>query len=475
MKKMSRGKRNFLKKWKTITALMAFEIILIVGGMYFFVKNLGSISFDPPSNSISEEINNSLSNCQPDGMCNIGPAASSPTTCDEDSLECEWPETIISRTCTCEICTEFDGCTKVPPLCTPSDCPVGYDSCGTSDNNEETTNCIRQENLKCIVYDAASTSPSNIYRYCKKAASAGESSTPTTPTPTPTPVPSPTPTPSPTPPMPILNPCLNILTFGANNTSTWETNFNVHYVRAACSGEPTACINTRLNPQTGSLRRYDRLFLGISRDPYLADSYALEYSKLSLTYPKLYEIGFDDFYTFWKDGLKLNNTALKTIIDNTKKINSNLKFGITLYNDEIPLVSNITSANRAKINYVHLYPHFRQTDIEGDIKKTKALFPNATIIAGSYAFDFKSRCTKGSTIACSGLVEYTYFIDSFQRQVNLLKSCQIGGIEFWPAYFGNEDKIDYTACLAKGQSLDTCITNTVKMRNEVNKILNTAK
>jgi hypothetical protein len=223
------------------------------------------------------------------------------------------------------------------------------------------------------------------------------------------------------------------------------------------------------------MRRYDRVFLGIDRDETKAASYALEYSNLSLTYPKLYEIGFDDFYVFWRDSLKFSNSLLGTIIDNTKKVNTHLKFGITLYSDEVPLTTNISYANRGKVDYVHLYPHFRKTDIEGDVAKAKALFPNAKIIAGAYALDFKSSCLPGENGSCSGQTELKYFIDSFQRQVNLMKTCQVDSIEFWPGYFGNEGNIDYQRCLAKGNTQEVCVQNTVNIRNGVINILRASR
>lgn len=266
------------------------------------------------------------------------------------------------------------------------------------------------------------------------------------------------------------------MTFGSGNTTEWEQSVGLDTVRANCSGEPTSCLENRLNSSSGFLRQYKKIFLGIIRDPSLTADYAFQYSNLSLSYPKLYEIDIDDFYTFWKDIIKLDNEELKKIIDNAKKINSNLKFGITVYDDNLPLLNSITAANRGKINYVHLYPHHRQTNIEADVATAKSLFPNAKIIAGSYALDFKSPCTNAvdDNVACSGSTELNYYKDSLERQVVLMKNCQIEAVEFWPAYFGNEEKMDdyHYACLDKGFTIEECIANTKKIRAAAQSILN---
>lgn len=270
--------------------------------------------------------------------------------------------------------------------------------------------------------------------------------------------------------------CWKIMTFGSGNTTEWEQSVRLDTVRANCSGDPSACLENILNPTTGYLIKYKKIFLGIIRDPSLTADYALQYSNLSLSYPKIYEIDIDDFYTFWKDIIKLDNEELKKIIDNAKKINSKLKFGITVYDDNLPLLNSITAANRGKINYVHLYPHHRQTNIEADVATAKSLFPNAKIIAGSYALDFKSPCTNAvdDNVACSGSTELNYYKDSLERQVVLMKKCQVEAIEFFPALFGHEEKMDryHYACLNKGFTIDECIANTKKIRAAAQIILN---
>ncbi|MFA5025622.1 MAG: dockerin type I repeat-containing protein [Candidatus Shapirobacteria bacterium] len=271
--------------------------------------------------------------------------------------------------------------------------------------------------------------------------------------------------------------CWNVMMFGSGNTDQWEKDLNLHDIRVACSGDPTRCLENRLNPTTGTIRKYDRIFLGITREKSKAADYALQYSELSKKYPKLYEISFDDFYTFWIGELGEDNIELKKIIDNTKKINPNLKFGMTLYQDQLSLLDNITLTNRRKVDYIHLFLHDRKTNIEGDVQQVKILFPNAKIIAGSYAFDFKSPCTEAVSDhePCRDSDELTYFKESLERQTTLMKNCKIEAIEFWPAYFGNENQIDFTACLAKGNTSDQCITNTKKMRSQALKIFNSIK
>src|SRR5207248_11311672 len=141
--------------------------------------------------------------------------------------------------------------------------------------------------------------------------------------------------------------------------------------------------------------------------------YAVQFSELSSHAPDLVEVGMDDFILLYRR-LESNSPADATsivlqTIDNLKSINPKLKFGITLYEDEVdsPFLrgSKLPEATRAKFDYIHLYPHFRQNGPKYGkyIPEVKKLFPNARIIAGAYAYDRRNylSCSQGGRSPCS--------------------------------------------------------------------------
>ncbi|MCJ7826231.1 hypothetical protein MUP56_01275, partial [Patescibacteria group bacterium] len=137
----------------------------------------------------------------------------------------------------------------------------------------------------------------------------------------------------------------------------------------------------------------------------------------------------------------------------------------------------------------HWYLLHRKTNTEkmrADVAALKKLFPKAKIIAGSYALDYKSPCTDSPTdkLPCYGQQELNYFKESLQIQATLMKSGLFEAIEFFPAWFGNEEKRTYTDCEDKHKklfnekpeiALPKCIANTKVMRAEALKILNAIK
>lgn len=88
-------------------------------------------------------------------------------TCPDKIKACEWPKTIMSSTCSCELCNGTNGCTGNPPTCTPGGCPSGYESCGVSGSEGKDSDCKIQTDIKCVVYHPDCNNPSNIYRYCR--------------------------------------------------------------------------------------------------------------------------------------------------------------------------------------------------------------------------------------------------------------------------------------------------------------------
>src|SRR5262249_15582560 len=139
-----------------------------------------------------------------------------------------------------------------------------------------------------------------------------------------------------------------------------------------------------------------KVFLAVSLATLATGDNAVQYSRLSLANPFLAEVGTDDFvaqYRRFAGSALQPSSVLETAIENLKSQNHNLKFGLTLYEDEMdhPYLQEprLTARVRDAVDYVHLYVHYRTNGpaYQTFVRQTHALFRNAKIIAGSYAYD----------------------------------------------------------------------------------------
>jgi hypothetical protein len=257
------------------------------------------------------------------------------------------------------------------------------------------------------------------------------------------------------------------------NTPEWNRALGVSATRSGCSSVPSACIHSAKE----TAHKYGvKVFISI---PLTADSpaRAVEYSQLSSSIPALVEVGTDDFVSAYR---KLSSTYLgdptsivEQTIDNLKSINPNLKWGVTLYEDELanPILQDtrLPAAVRAKFDYIHLYPHYRQNGLDYDkyIPDVKRLFPNARIIAGAYAYDRRQYlpCAQKAREACSTDQELDLFKKTIAIQRGLFKNGSLDWIEFYPGYFGKEGSwegwSDSRYC--KPGDRDTCIQITKQL------------
>src|SRR5258708_15226353 len=118
---------------------------------------------------------------------------------------------------------------------------------------------------------------------------------------------------------------------------------------------------------------------------------------MSLNAPFLVEVGIDDFVSQYKALFPNSNPSpdpailLNKIIANLKSANPALKFGATIYEDELtsPYLQDarLPSATRGQFDYVHLFIHYRDDgpNFDQSVKQAKQVFPNALIIAGPSA------------------------------------------------------------------------------------------
>jgi hypothetical protein len=235
-----------------------------------------------------------------------------------------------------------------------------------------------------------------------------------------------------------------------------------------------------LADRLAQLQGVDRIYLAPVA-PYALNTpeIAAEYSKLSLSHPVVSELGIDDFvstyYNLYKSQPGQNSDqVINNVIDSLKSYNPSLKFGITVYEDQLgsPYIgdSKLSPSVRAKIDVVHLYLHFRYNayGYSGYVAQAKQIFPNARIVAGSYAYDRIDYivCSEGGTVHCSKEEELYLYRVSLQIQLHLLRSGAIEGLEFEPGSFGKEDSlfISSNPAICQPARQAECTSNTKNLR-----------
>jgi hypothetical protein len=273
-----------------------------------------------------------------------------------------------------------------------------------------------------------------------------------------------------------------IITWGGNTTD-WNRTLHLGAVRLGCSDPPASCADYA--QQFSKSQGVDKIFLSILLQTEKTAVYVREYSRLSLNHPALYEVGIDDFVGQC-DKLNMTLPALSAflvqITRDLKGTNPKLTFGITVYEDELtsdhlPL-SNLDEQFRKSVDYVHLYPHYRQEKLSfsAAAQQTLKIFPQAKIIAGVYAYDRRDYlpCTSGNSTPCTNEQEVTFFAQSFKERLAAVGSGEAEWLEFYPGSFGDEAKWpNWTAPrICKPDRVHECVDNTVAMRAIVRKALN---
>jgi hypothetical protein len=258
------------------------------------------------------------------------------------------------------------------------------------------------------------------------------------------------------------------------NTTAWNMALSVAATRQGCSDPPASCVSF-----VGKVAQASnvRVSLAVPLNATTTADNALRYSQLSLTAPFLVEVGIDDFVDQYKALFSSTSqqpaSLLNKVIANLKSANPALMFGATIYEDELasPYLQDtrLPSSVRGQFDYVHLFIHYRQDgpQFATSVQQAKQLFPNARIIAGSYAYDRRAYlpCSRGGQ-PCSTQQELDLFSQTITLQAQLLSSGDVDSIEFYPGYFGTEEQWpgwnNPREC-ASGD-LTTCLANTKAMR-----------
>lgn len=220
-------------------------------------------------------------------------------------------------------------------------------------------------------------------------------------------------------------------------------------------------------------------YVSMLLNPSTSVSYAEDFSKLSLTYKHMLEIGFDDFIGRLEDDqiagtISSPNSFVLDVISATTKYNPNLMLGVTLYEDQLThtmTTTTLTASTRAKIKCIHLFLHYREDASRWNsyVSTAKSLFPNARIIAGAYPYDRIDYlpCAQGSSTKCTAAQEQSYYKLALENQAASVKAGSVAGLEFFFGYFGEpQDWSGWTgetnACLSS--RLSQCYANTTTLQ-----------
>jgi len=280
-----------------------------------------------------------------------------------------------------------------------------------------------------------------------------------------------------------VTPQLSAQTPNFPKVSTWYLNtpdenalLGVTSITLGCSSTPDFCF-TEMG-QVASSQDVQNIKLAIKMDPTTSATYATQFGQWSLTHPILFSIGFDDLVGRMEDLKLFQNIAQPgTVVTDTvnaaKAANPNLKFAVTMYEDKLgsPLLadSNLPPATKASVDYVQLYIHYRGDgpNYNTYIQQTKAIFPNARIIAGVYAYDRIDYlpCLPGG-VPCTVQQEEGLFEQLFLIQLSDLQQGIVDQLEFSPGYFGLEAQwpswTEPRRCAPT--RIPQCIANTLAMR-----------
>jgi hypothetical protein len=262
-----------------------------------------------------------------------------------------------------------------------------------------------------------------------------------------------------------------VITWGPN-TPEWNQKLHVTGMRLGCSDSPGSCMK-----EAGAASREGlEIFLAV---PLKVDTagYGSEYARLSRSTPSVAEIGVDDFtgqyHRLLTSRVSEPATVLNSLIEGVKSDGSQLKFGATIYEDELQLPElsdpKLPAAVRAKFDIVHLYLHYRSNGAMTPeyVEQARKLFPNAKIILGVYAYDRISYipCRKGVATPCSKQEELDYLAIALDADIALVKAGAASGLEFYPGSFGREDQWSGwdkpDICPARKQE---CVDNTKELR-----------
>ena len=150
-------------------------------------------------------------------------------------------------------------------------------------------------------------------------------------------------------PAPVAAPAFQVMSWGPIGRD-WQRTLHITGMRMGCSGEPSACISA-IDPGGPASVVLSILFKANTI------GYGQQYSALSLAQPALSEISFDDFISQYQKIAEEHVdpvASLNSFIDGVKSRNHLLRFGATIYEDELGDLSDrrLPAATRARFDTV---------------------------------------------------------------------------------------------------------------------------
>jgi len=177
----------------------------------------------------------------------------------------------------------------------------------------------------------------------------------------------------------------------------------------------------------------------LARDEFLAG--VKEWANLSNKYRCIAELAQDDLGRWWNKYYKKDRSIILSVKDAIKKVNPNLQYGATIYEDDLTrLTGEELSFLGKNLDVVHFYLHKRDrlNNYDQYIQKIKYHFPSAKIILGVYRTDrreYEKRLTSAEEEE----------MDLFTKQLNycltMAKRKKVDGIEFYPGTLGNDEDV----------------------------------
>lgn len=266
----------------------------------------------------------------------------------------------------------------------------------------------------------------------------------------------------------------------SQNTPEGVAQFGIRQLRTGCNDTPDVCVgrveaiakNEGVNDMALSIAKVDSASIA---------NYAQQYSALSMQSEILQELSIDDFVAFMH---RTRPDNLVGIVDSEKSMNKTLRFSVTIYEDNLSNIAKNAETYsddiRSRIDRVYLYIHYRENGQKyvAYVKKAHALFPNAEIFGGVYAYDRIDYipCAPGpSAASCSQESEIALFRDALQQQIALLRSGELAGLEYYPGQFGREEQWNGwdNPRICRPERKAECIENTIEMRRIAAAMVNT--
>ena len=267
-----------------------------------------------------------------------------------------------------------------------------------------------------------------------------------------------------------------VITWGASSPE-WSRLLGVSAIRLGCSDSPPSCAQEA--EHMAREQHVSSVLLAILLKPANVVQNASAFAQLGSSHPEIAEIGFDDFVG-QADKAGLTGEALSSLLGDFSTClhssGSRLKWGITLYQDELwngrLARLGLSEETRRAVDAVHLFPHYRkeQVPLEKSVSEAKRLFPSAGIILGSYAYDRREYlpCSPHGA-RCTDEEEISLFNQNLHQSLDLVRRGIAAGIEFYPGNFGQETSWknwDNPRFCKQGEQSE-CIENTLAMRQQL--------